>query len=249
MNPKLLADEYPYCAATLIGSRYLLTAATCVSEFLCQLSPEMVEKNWVPIFNFTTFQYLVRFGESLFSNIVDPLNADNMVKEIMFYPSESDQTFSDIAILKLVDPVLFTPSVSPISIPRKGRKLKAGTKCFAVGWKSDEASATTNALSMAEITILSEKRCEESEIFDGAVNICGTSGNRRCDADLRYSSSKETPYLLLYSDAHAQPIVHSSITMKTTRHANLAANQAPVSVVTMVLPTWIKQTPRVFVRL
>lgn len=173
-KPKMLADELPYCAATLISPRYLLTAATCV---LFQLPPEMMEKNWVRVLNFTTFQYLVRFGERLVSDDDDPLNADNMVEEIMIYPYRSDEPFRNIAILKLAEPMTFSPSVSPISIPKNQRKLKAGTKCLMIGWKSDKTSISgiTNALSKAEITILPKKRCEDSVDFDSGFNICGTS--------------------------------------------------------------------------
>lgn len=105
MKPKMLADDHPYCAATLVSPRYLLTASSCISEFLFQVSPELAEKNWVRIFNFTTFQYLVRFGESLVSNIKTAFNADNMVEEVMFHPYELDEPFHNIAILKLVKPM------------------------------------------------------------------------------------------------------------------------------------------------
>lgn len=58
--------------------------------------------------------------------------------------------------------------------------MREGAKCFAVGWKSDDTSLSgiTNALSMAEINILSKKRCEESEDFDSEINICGNSSKR-----------------------------------------------------------------------
>ncbi|KAM3180773.1 hypothetical protein ACTXT7_015662 [Hymenolepis weldensis] len=136
----MLVDGLPSCTATVIHSSYLLTAASSVREFIYQLPSALTERKWFRIFNFTTFQYVIRFGNNAFFNFSDPLPAENMVEEIIFYPYEMNEPFHNIAILKLVNPVTFNSPFAPVCFPPKKQELQGGTKCVAVGWKSNETS-------------------------------------------------------------------------------------------------------------
>lgn len=68
---------------------------------------------------------------------VDPMKMVSIgVKDIIMHPKFWGRTFttSDIALLQLHDPAVFSKYVQPICLPEPTYRLKVGTQCWVTGW-------------------------------------------------------------------------------------------------------------------
>ncbi|XP_032679242.1 trypsin-1-like [Odontomachus brunneus] len=147
-----LVNQYPwmgmllyrgqfYCGATVISSRYLLTASHCVNRFdLNQMTIRILEHDRNSTTESETQEYKV---ESVIKHSgYSTLNYNN-----------------DIALIKLKDSITFQGTMRPVCLPEAARTF-AGSKGIVTGWGAIvEAGPVSQTLQEVTVPIISNAEC------------------------------------------------------------------------------------------
>ncbi|XP_053228790.1 transmembrane protease serine 9 isoform X6 [Podarcis raffonei] len=161
-----------FCGATIIGERWLLSAAHC--------------------FNHTKVEYLTAFAGTTWLSAADSSSVKVSVRQVVLHPSYNPALLDfDVAVLELERPLPFGKVIQPICLPLAVHKFPVGRKCMISGWGSlqeGNASKPEN-LQRASVGIIDQKTCNVLYNFslteqmicagflDGKVDSCqGDSG-------------------------------------------------------------------------
>uniref|UniRef100_A0A8D2DSD0 Serine protease 45, pseudogene n=1 Tax=Sciurus vulgaris TaxID=55149 RepID=A0A8D2DSD0_SCIVU len=143
----LRIDNKHVCGGALIDAKWVVTAAHCIRS---------------------TKNYTVILGTSK----LQPMGYTEVfwipVRDIIMHPRFWGRTFivGDIALLRLLTPVIFNKYVQPICLPEPTFNLKIGTQCWVTGWGQVRQHLSANStltpeLQEAQVFIMDNKRCNQ----------------------------------------------------------------------------------------
>nr|XP_033811914.1 transmembrane protease serine 9 [Geotrypetes seraphini] len=161
-----------FCGATIIGDRWLVSAAHC--------------------FNLTKEEYIIAYAGTASLSGTDAGVVKVGIKRLVRHPSYNPMTLDfDAAVLELQRPLSFNRYIQPVCLPSTLQKLPTGWKCMISGWgniKEGNASKP-ETLQKAAVGIIDQKMCSVLYNFsitdrmicagflDGKIDSCqGDSG-------------------------------------------------------------------------
>ncbi|XP_026721050.1 transmembrane protease serine 9 isoform X2 [Athene cunicularia] len=138
----LKEDSTHFCGATVIGDRWLLSAAHCFNE----TNPEEIEAYLGTTSLNGTDGHAVR------------VNVTRVIQHPLFNPVLLD---FDVAVLELARPLVFNKYIQPICLPLAVQKFPVGKKCIISGWGDlQEGNGTKpEILQKASVSIIDQETC------------------------------------------------------------------------------------------
>ncbi|XP_009578755.1 PREDICTED: transmembrane protease serine 9, partial [Fulmarus glacialis] len=111
----LKEDSRHFCGATIIGDRWLLSAAHCFNE----TNPEEIEA------------YVGTISLNGTDGNAVKVNVTRVIQHPLFNPIILD---FDVAVLELARPFVFNKYIQPVCLPLAVQKFPVGKKCIISGW-------------------------------------------------------------------------------------------------------------------
>ncbi|XP_043358785.1 transmembrane protease serine 9 [Dermochelys coriacea] len=131
-----------FCGATVIGERWLLSAAHC--------------------FNQTKLEYLKAYLGTTSLTGADGNTVKIGIKKVVQHPSYNPIILDfDIAVLELASPLHFNKYIQPVCLPLAVQKFPVGKKCMISGWGNIREGNITKpeSLQKASVGIIDQKTC------------------------------------------------------------------------------------------
>uniref|UniRef100_A0A8C8B707 Transmembrane serine protease 9 n=1 Tax=Otus sunia TaxID=257818 RepID=A0A8C8B707_9STRI len=138
----LKEDSVHFCGATIIGDRWLLSAAHCFNE----TNPEEIEA------------YLGTTSLNGTDGNAVKVNITRVIQHPLFNPVILD---FDVAVLELARPLVFNKYIQPICLPLAVQKFPVGKKCIISGWGDLQEGNVTKPeiLQKASVGIIDQETC------------------------------------------------------------------------------------------
>uniref|UniRef100_A0A5K3FBJ5 Peptidase S1 domain-containing protein n=1 Tax=Mesocestoides corti TaxID=53468 RepID=A0A5K3FBJ5_MESCO len=185
--------EHPFCGASLVAPRHLVTAAHCISN----LSAQFPLGRPFRFADFLPFSIKARLGDH--SRVRhEPWQVDIPVETATIherYRPDKPHYGYDVAILTLANSPYLSQAIYPVCVPTFNTELPQGTKCYAAGWgntrpvvkKKGSRTARSNPLNLLEVDLrlASFAKCSLyiNRLIKG-VHICaGEPGKDTCTGD------------------------------------------------------------------
>lgn len=174
-----------HCGATLINSRYAVTAAHCIKK---------IPRDWQVIG--------VRLGEWDLDSEIDCLDGDCADKPVDVkirtiivhddYETDNTRQFDDIALIQFTSDVNMTSFISPVCLPideNRRNRDNVGTKGWAVGWGKTETGSASNFKQKVSLVFKEFQSCSETYKPAGVIlrdtQLCagGVRSQDTCSGD------------------------------------------------------------------
>ncbi|CAF2501338.1 unnamed protein product [Rotaria sp. Silwood2] len=161
----LLNNRSQFCGASVLNTRWLITAAHCVNG----THPKNL---------------LAEFG------VHDRYRMESSriartIKQIVVYPSysgKSSRWMHDIALLQLSEPIVFNSFIRSICLPSANDTVKHGQRTFVTGWGSTQGTGSFRYLREVEVLIQSNDQCGLKSLRWETSLCAGLCENSTCDA-------------------------------------------------------------------
>uniref|UniRef100_A0A8D2PYH4 Peptidase S1 domain-containing protein n=1 Tax=Zosterops lateralis melanops TaxID=1220523 RepID=A0A8D2PYH4_ZOSLA len=133
----LKEDSRHFCGATIIGDRWLLSAAHCFNE-----------QCLIGLYN--------NEGYKAFREL--KVNVTRVIPHPLFNPMILD---FDVAVLELARPLVFNKYIQPVCLPLAVQKFPVGKKCLISGWGDLQEGNDTKPeiLQKASVGIIEQNTC------------------------------------------------------------------------------------------
>lgn len=101
--------------------------------------------------------------------------------------------FNDIAVVELEKPLVFSKSVQPIQLPKKGDELKTGDVVTVTGYGVTRKEGFKNILQMITVPVIEKKVCNQyyeghikeymicAGFKEGGIDACQVSARQKID--------------------------------------------------------------------
>ncbi|XP_025961183.2 transmembrane protease serine 9 isoform X1 [Dromaius novaehollandiae] len=138
----LKEDSRHFCGATIIGDRWLLSAAHCFN----QTKPEEI----------TAYMGTTTLNGTDVNTV--KVNVTRVIEHPLFNPIILD---FDVAILELARPLVFNKYIQPVCLPLTVQKFPVGKKCLISGWGNTQEGNVTKpeSLQKASVGIIDQETC------------------------------------------------------------------------------------------
>ncbi|XP_072775607.1 transmembrane protease serine 9 isoform X5 [Taeniopygia guttata] len=138
----LKEDSRHFCGATIIGDRWLLSAAHCFNETI----PEEIEA------------YVGTTSINGTDENAVKVNVTRVIPHPLFNPMILD---FDVAVLELARPLVFNKYIQPVCLPLAMQKFPVGKKCLISGWGDLQEGNDTKpeSLQKASVGIIEQNTC------------------------------------------------------------------------------------------
>ncbi|MES1902173.1 MAG: hypothetical protein MHPSP_000673 [Paramarteilia canceri] len=153
--------SYTFCGGSIIDELHVLTAAHCLWNYKNISKDIYIEIVTGDLkVNEKEISEQIRIGEKIFIH-------DNY---------DDEKLLSDIAIIRLDEPLIFKPKISPIKFDDELHKtLNPGLKCKFFGWGLQENDEASEYLKVTEL-IIKDSECDG---FGSECEVCTTPVNER----------------------------------------------------------------------